>query len=224
MKPMTKFLILALSLCLMDRAHAQLKFEQTEIELKPTLTDENAVAHFKYKNTGSKPIHINSVNTSCGCTVATLKSNDVPVGESGEITATLTIANRTGMQHKTITVSTDDTAQPQTILTLKANIPTLLDIQPIFVFWKQDEEMKPKTIIVKANADAPVKKINVVSSDPEIETKVEPGSGPKEWKIDVTAKDMKKLHSATLSISPDYPTKTPKVFFATARVIAPLGN
>ena len=159
MKMMTKFLILALTVGLTLNARAQLKFDQTDIELHPTVSDENAVAHFKYKNTGSKPIHINSVNTSCGCTVATLKSNDVPPGESGEITATLTIANRTGLQHKTVTVTTDDPAQPQTILTLRAMIPTLLEVQPIFVFWKQDEDIKPKTIKVKAGAESAVKKI-----------------------------------------------------------------
>jgi hypothetical protein len=219
-----KFLILAMALALASGARAQLKFEQSEIELHPTVSDQNAVAHFKYKNTGSKPIHINSVNTSCGCTVATLKSNDVPVGESGEITATLNFGGHSGLLTKTVTVTTDDANQPQTILTLKAKIPMLLQIQPVFVWWKQDEEAKPKTITVTADADAPVKKINVISSDPEIAAKVEAGSGPKEWKIDVSPKDMKKLHNATLTITPDYPTNTPKVFMATARVIAPVGN
>jgi len=223
MKMMTKFLILALTVGLTLNARAQLKFDETTIELHPTVSDQNAVAHFKYKNTGSKPIHINSVNTSCGCTVATLKSNDVPAGDSGEITATLNFGGHTGMLNKTVTVTTDDTNQPQTILTLRAKIPMLLQIQPIFVWWKQDEEAKPKTITVTADADAPVKKINVVSSDPEIATKVEAGSGPKEWKIDVSPKDMKKLHNATLTITPDYPA-TPKAFMATARVIGPMGN
>ena len=49
MKMMTKFLILALTVGLTLNARAQLKFEQTDIELHPTVSDENAVAHFKYK-------------------------------------------------------------------------------------------------------------------------------------------------------------------------------
>jgi hypothetical protein len=219
MKLTNKILMLAFAFCLAARAHAELKFEQTDIELHPTPTDANAVAHFKYENTGPKPVHISSVQTSCGCTVATLKSNDVAPGDKGEITATLSIGNRTGLQHKTVTVLTDDAARPQTVLTLRATIPTLLEVQPIFVFWKQDDQIKPKTIKVKAGADSPVKKITVASSDPEIAAQVEPGDGPKEWKINVLPKDVKKLHNSTLTIAPDFPATSPKLFYATARVI-----
>ena len=151
-------LILLIGFCLTSFAYGQLKFEQTELELHPSAADANAVAHFKYENTGSKPIHIASVQTSCGCTVATLKTNDVAPGDKGDITATLNIGNRTGTQTKAITVNSDDPAHPQTVLTLRAVIPTLLEVQPIFVFWKQDEEMKPKVITVKAPKDSPVKK------------------------------------------------------------------
>ena len=221
----TKYLLtLLIGVCLTSFAYGQLKFEQTELELHPSVADANAVAHFKYENTGSKPIHIASVQTSCGCTVATLKSNDVAPGDKGEITATLNIGNRTGTQTKTVTVNTDDPAHAQTVLMLRAVIPTLLEVQPIFVFWKQDEEMKPKVIKVKAGKESPVTKITVTSSDPDIAAKVEPGDGAKEWKISVVPKDKAKLHNATLTITPDYPPNAPKLFYATARVINPGGG
>ena len=222
---LTKILFIAFFiLCVTNPVLAQLKFEQTEVELHPSPTDTNAVAHFKYENTGSKPIHIASVQTSCGCTVASLKSNDVAPGDKGEITATLNIGNRTGMQQKTVTVMTDDPEHPQTVLTLRAVIPTLLEIQPIFVFWNQNEAAKPKTIKVKTGHDSPVTKITVTSSDPDITAKVEPGDAPKEWKVSVLPKDLSKLHNSTLTIAPDYPPTSPKVFFATARVISPPGD
>ena len=221
----TKHLLtLLIGFCLTHFAWGQLKFEQTEVEVHPSVTDTNAVAHFKYENTGSKIIHISSVQTSCGCTVATLKSNDVAPGDKGEITATLNIGNRTGTQTKAITVNSTDAAHPQMVLTLRAVIPTLLEVQPIFVFWKQDEEMKPKVITVKAPGDSPVKKVTVTSSDPEITAKVEAGDGAKEWKINVVPKDKLKLHNATLTITPDFPTAAPKPFYATARVINPGGG
>jgi hypothetical protein len=203
------------------RANAELKWEQKEVDLHPSFSDATAVAHFKYENAGSKPVHIASVQTSCGCTVASLKSNDVAPGDKGEIIATLTIGGRTGTQQKAVTVTTDDPAQPQTILMLKAVIPTLLEVQPIFVFWKQDEALQPKVIMVKASKDSPVTKVTVTSSDPEITTKLEPGEGPKQWKINVVPKDHAKPHAATLTITPDYPQKPPKLFYATARVTGP---
>ena len=218
----TKYLLaLLIGFCLTSLAYGELKFEKSELDLHPAAGDATAVAHFKYENTGTKPIHIANVQTSCGCTVATLKTNDVAPGDKGEITATLNIGNRTGMQTKAITVSTDDPAHPQTVLTLRANIPALLEVQPIFVFWKQDEEMKPKFITVKAPKDSPVTKVTVTSSDPEIVAKVEKGDKPREWKINVVPKDKEKLHNATLTITPDFPKGTPKPFFATVRVINP---
>ena len=221
----TKHLLtLLIGSCLTSLAYGDLKFEKTELELHPSAADATAVAHFKYENTGSKPIHIASVQTSCGCTVATLKSNDVAPGDKGEITATLNIGNRTGTQTKALTVNTDDPAHPQTILTLHAVIPTLLEVQPIFVFWKQDEEMKPKIITVKAPKDSPVTKITVSSSDMEISAKVEKGDGPKEWKLNIVPKDNAKLHNATLTITPDFPPGAPKLFYATVRVINPGGG
>lgn len=218
------FLILLMASCLTSPGYAELKFEQTELELHPSVTDANAVAHFKYENTGSKPVHIASVQTSCGCTVASLKSNDVAPGDKGEIIATLNIGNRTGKQHKTVTVMTDDPAHPQTVLTLNAVIPTLLEVQPIFVFWKQDEPLQPKVITVKAGKDSPVTKVAVTSSDPEITTKVEAGAEAKQWKINVLPKDKSKLHNGTLTITPDYPPNAPKIFYATARVISAGGG
>lgn len=217
-------LILSIGFCLTSIAYADLKFEKTEVDVHPSPADATAVAHFMYENTGTKPIHIASVQTSCGCTVATLKSNDVAPGDKGEITATLNIGNRTGAQTKAITVNTDDPAHPQTVLTLRADIPTLLEVQPIFVFWKQDEEMKPKIITVKAPKDSPVKKITVTSTDPEITAKVEKGDGPKEWKVSVVPKDKTKLHNATLTINPEFPPNSPKLFYATVRVINPSGG
>lgn len=223
MSLMNKLVIAIGAICLATPLRAQLKFEQTIVELHPTAADANAVARFKYENVGKTKIHINSVNSSCGCTVASLKSNDIAPGEKGEITATLNIGNRIGTQTKTVTVMTDDPARPQTVLTLRAIIPTLLEIQPTFVFWKQDDELKPKTIKVKAGADSPVKKIKVTSSDPEISAQVEPGDNAREWKINVLPKDVSKLHNSTLTITPDLPTPTPKMFYAMARVIAPGG-
>ena len=221
----TKHLLtLLFGFCLTNFAHADLKFEQPVIEIHPSVADTNAVARFKYENTGSKIVHISSVQTSCGCTVATLKSNDIAPGDKGEITATLNIGNRTGTQTKAVTVNSDDPKNPQIVLTLRAVIPTLLEVQPIFVFWKQDEEMKPKVITVKASKDSPVKKITVSSSDMDITAKVEPGAGAKEWKISVVPKEKAKLHNATLTITPDYPPNAPKLFYATARVINPGGG
>lgn len=203
---------LSIALCL--TARAGLKWEQTAIELHPTAADKQAVGHFKYQNTGDKPVKFKSVKSSCGCTTAQTQKEEVPAGEKGEITATFNIGDRTGTQVKTVTVETDDPANVTTVLTLKAVIQQQLEITPTFVFWGQGEEPKPKTIVVRAAKDFPVKHLKVTSSSPDFQAKVEE-TGNGQFKIDVKPQETSKLTASTLTIQPE---DTQKVFYATARI------
>src|SRR5205809_7773984 len=145
----THIFVFTLSIFLCDIARAELKWEQTTVELHPVAGDKEAVGHFKYQNTGSKPVRFKSVHTSCGCTAAQSQKEEVPPGEKGEITATFKIGDRTGTQIKTVTVETDEATNQKTVLTLKAEIPQQLEITPNFVFWRQGEKPDTKTINVK---------------------------------------------------------------------------
>src|SRR5437764_12451453 len=93
---------------LVQSAHAELKWEQTSVDLRPGFNDKQAVAHFKYENVGNTSVHSKSVHASCGCTTAQTQNEQVAPGQKGEITATFNIGGRTGNQVKTVTVPTDD--------------------------------------------------------------------------------------------------------------------
>ena len=210
----TRIFAFTLSIFLCAIARAELKWEQTAVELHPTAGDKEAVGHFKYQNTGSQAVRFKSVHTSCGCTVAQSQKEEVPPGEKGEITATFKIGDRTGTQVKTVTVQTDDPINATTVLTLKAVIPQQLEINPTFVFWGQGEALKPKSIVVRASKDFPVKQLRVTSSSPDFQTKVEQTSNG-QFKIDIQPRDTSRNMDATLIIQPESSTK---VFYAMARV------
>src|SRR4029077_6679951 len=193
----TRILAFASSIVICAAAHAELKWEQTTVELHPAATDKEAVGHFKYQNTGSKPVRFQSVHTSCGCTAAQTQKDEVPPGEKGEITATFKIGDRTGTQVKTVTVGTDDPVNATTVLTLKAVIPQELELNPTFVFWGQGEAARPKTIVVRAGKDFPVKQLKVTSSSSDFETKVEQ-TGNGHFKINVQPRDTSRNMAATL--------------------------
>src|SRR5438876_6527811 len=210
----THIVTFILSIILCFSARAELKWEQTKIELHPTPADKQAVGHFKYQNTGKTPVKFKSVKASCGCTTAQTQKEEVPPGEKGEITATFNIGERTGTQVKTVTVETDDPANVTTVLTLKAVIPQQLEITPTFVFWGQGEAPKPKTIDVRANKDFPVKHLKVTSSSPDFQTKVEE-TGNGQFKIDVQPQETTRSIASTLTIQPE---GSPRIFYATARI------
>jgi hypothetical protein len=210
------------SLCLVisfaGPVRAALTWETTTADLHPALADKTAVAHFKYKNTGDKPVKITSVHPSCGCTTAALAKDIVAPNESGEITATFNIGGRWGVQNKTISVMTDaDTDQP-TVLKLTATIPRLLEIQPAFIYWSANDVIKPKTIMAKLGGDYPVTKLTVTSTDKSLTTEVLPDSDAKEFRIIVKPQEAGRPINATLKIEPDFPKDAPKVFYANVRV------
>jgi hypothetical protein len=217
----TKALFGAHFLCISTVGQAQLAWEKSEIELNPPPGADSTVATFKYENKGTKPIHINAVRTSCGCTTAAMAKNDVAPGEKGEVVATLKVGDHAGLLQKTVTVETDDPKQPQTILTLKATVVQFLELQPAFVFWQANEDPKPKTILAKAGKGVTIKSLEVASSTPDFTTKVESGSTAGEFRIIVVPRETGHQATANLTIKPDSSAGTAKVFNASARVMPP---
>ena len=215
----THFFVGILSIMVCASVRAELKWDQTSLELHPGMGDKEAVGHFKYQNMGKAPVRFKSVRTSCGCTAAQSQKEEVPPGEKGEVTATFKIGDRTGTQIKTVTVETDEQAKPiTTILTLKAVLPEMLTLRPNFVYWTAGEEAKPKTITARAGKDFPAKNLTVTSSNPDFLTKVEPGNANGEWKINIQPKQTSRAMASALTIRPDYPKESPKMFYANASV------
>jgi hypothetical protein len=221
----TSILTLTLSIFLCVAARAELKWEQNVIDLHPALGDKTAVAHFKYQNTGTTPVHFKSVKASCGCTTTQSQKEVVNPGEKGEVVATFNIGDRTGEQMKTVTVQTDDPnpSQATTVLTLKATIVQAMEVKPAFVYWQSGEEPKPKKISVKAAKDFPAKNITVKSNSPNFESKVEPGRTSGEWTIEVMPKDTSHPMGTALVVQSDYPKDAPKSFSVNVQITNPPG-
>jgi len=212
-----RLLVVALILGALPAAHAQLAWEKTELEFRPKLGEKEVVAQFRYENKGTKQVTFKNLKSTCGCTVASLKKNEVEPGEKGEITATFSIGGRTGLQHKAVMVETDDPEQPTLNLQLHVYIPEALSMQPSFVYWQTGEEPKPKTITIKAGEGVAISKLDVSSSIPDFTTKVKRGSKDGEFLVSVQPKNTAQALTATLTIKPDYP----KTLYASARVTPP---
>jgi hypothetical protein len=60
---------------------------------------------FRYKNVGDKPLVIQHVQASCGCTVAEQSTEPVPPGADGLVKATFNSQGHIGINHKTLTVT-----------------------------------------------------------------------------------------------------------------------
>lgn len=88
--------------------HAGIKWENPTIER--TLPDGFEMQQFEFKFTvdGEHPVHIDKIDTDCGCTTIRLDKNDYEPGDSGTITALLSPTKGAYLQEKHITVNASD--------------------------------------------------------------------------------------------------------------------
>ncbi|MCE1165036.1 MAG: DUF1573 domain-containing protein [Bacteroidetes bacterium] len=84
--------------------------------------------NFKFTNKGNSNLNIERVQTSCGCTGATVgEKTDYAKNESGEIKVNFSTQGREGHQEKTIIVYSNDPQNPQKVLTIKCDVDPNLD-------------------------------------------------------------------------------------------------
>jgi hypothetical protein len=59
---------------------------------------------FRFKNTGDKPLVIERVQPSCGCTIAEQPKEPIAPGAEGQVKASFDSKSRVGTNHKSLTV------------------------------------------------------------------------------------------------------------------------
>jgi hypothetical protein len=79
--------------------------------------------NFKFTNKGSAVLKIERVQTSCGCTGATVgEKTEYKKNESGEIKITFNTQGRSGHQEKTVSVFSNDPENPQKDLKINCEV------------------------------------------------------------------------------------------------------
>jgi hypothetical protein len=199
-------------------AFGQLTWETTEQSFNSKQQDKEVVAKYKFTNTGSAPVKIQNVRTSCGCTTAALSKTDYAPGESGEIDARFTFSGRTGKQEKAISVDTTANPEVPTILKLHVYIQETVKIEPEVVFWRVGEQPDPKAIHIAVADDASAKIISVTSDNPALKVKLTELKPGKEYEAQITPENVTRPAAATIMIRTDYPADNPEAKYAYARI------
>lgn len=82
---------------------------------------QKLVLSFRFKNSGNKPLVIEDVRPTCGCTVAEFPRQPIAPGQEGEITGEFDSNGREGLQRKHITVRSNTEPAEQDI-TFEVNV------------------------------------------------------------------------------------------------------
>ncbi len=83
---------------------SKLEFSETSHDFGEIIQGDKVSYVFKFKNTGSEPLVLSNVMTTCGCTATSWPRQPIPPNGSGEIAATFNSAGKMGKQNKYITV------------------------------------------------------------------------------------------------------------------------
>ena len=100
---------------------------------------------FAIRNEGATPLNITDVRPSCGCTVAKFDKTIGP-GASGEVHATVDTADFNGAINKTLTVLSNDPANPRVQLTIKAEVQAQVEARPGFARFNLVQDQEPITV------------------------------------------------------------------------------
>ena len=101
-------------------SQAEISFESEVVDYGTIKKGDNGVREFKFTNTGSSPLFITQVRSSCGCTIPKKPTDSIMPGVE-EVIEVKYDTNRVGPIRKTITVSSN-AVTPVVALQIKGTV------------------------------------------------------------------------------------------------------
>lgn len=83
---------------------AKLAFDEKTHDFGDIKQGDKVEYTFKFKNTGTEPVVISNVQTTCGCTATNWTKEPIAPGKTGEVSASFNSAGKMGQQNKVISV------------------------------------------------------------------------------------------------------------------------
>lgn len=123
-----------------DAQAGPLRWDRQRIDHRLKPGEQTVSEAFSFVNTGTKPVRITSVESSCGCTVGKPDRDVYAPGEQGEIRVDFKPGSRRGVQSNWIDVRTD--AGTGTVrLEFVVVIPELVSVSPRLLTWAAATEI-----------------------------------------------------------------------------------
>jgi hypothetical protein len=98
-----------------NKPEPKIEFEENSFDFGD-IHQGDVVQHiYKFTNTGTQPLVISEVVTTCGCTVPKWSKDPVMPGKTGEIVVNFNSANKMGRQNKGITILSNAANNPARI-------------------------------------------------------------------------------------------------------------
>lgn len=174
----TSLSLFLLTVLVATRLQAGLVVDNEPIELKPRPEDDEVEQTFTFTNTGSKPLTIVRLESTCSCLEASLDKRVYAPGEKGKGKAKFKVSSFVGRHEKSLRLHTDDDQEPEKVVNFVLDVPEVISIEPKLLEWTVGEKPEPKTFVVKMTGTDPMKitKLSATRQNVTFESKeVTPG-------------------------------------------------
>jgi hypothetical protein len=104
-------------------AKATITFEKSSHDFGDIAQGEKVNYVFNFKNTGSAPLILQDVQTTCGCTATDWPRGPIAPGESAKIAASFDSNGKMGKQNKIITIYSNASNSPERVSIITNIIP-----------------------------------------------------------------------------------------------------
>lgn len=114
---------------------------------------------FQIRNTGEAPLDIKKVKPSCGCTIAGTYPKRLDPGEAGEFPFSVSSTKLRGKFEKSITVTTNDPANPSLRLRLRGEVKRYVEMVPAAVHFGKlfGAEKQERVVKITNNTENPLR-------------------------------------------------------------------
>jgi hypothetical protein len=144
---------------------------------------------FVYRNTGSVPLEVTHVRTSCGCTTAGDWDRRVDPGSEGRVKVNFSTGGYSGVLQRSVTLVTNDPQQPQLVLQVKAQIWAPIEVNPKTVMFQYDSEAtegETRVVRLTNNLDEPLLFASVRSEHPGFKASLETVKAGQEFSLQIS--------------------------------------
>lgn len=87
-----------------QKSGPSITFEESEFDFGDIHQGDKVEHVFEFENTGTEPLIITNVQTTCGCTAPEWPRDPIAPGQDGEIKVVFNSTGKIGRQHKVVTI------------------------------------------------------------------------------------------------------------------------
>lgn len=183
-------------------AKDELSFEKKAAEVKVAPEQDLITVVFPFKNTSDKVVKLGKIESTCDCTNAVYRGSrkSLAPGERGEVEAVMKTGTFSGVVEKGLIVNAEGSRYN---LTIKADIPEVVKIQPRKLQWKKGQPGGAKEIVIKLDPKAGIRLTDVSLEGDDFDYEPVTVKASSEYKVVVTPKSTEKTGSSPLWILTD---------------------